>query len=169
VVQLIGKTNQFNLTGRRHGSAAVQELIGRPGSVHLTLRLRDRFVDHGLVGVILAVPNGSELRVDTWLMSCRVLGRGVEVATMTALTRAARALGYIRVIGEYLATDRNEPAREAYLRGGFTVQSTDKGLTTWVFDLTDDVVPDPGHVSIAELIRLGPEIRRLPLPILSEG
>jgi FkbH-like protein len=175
VVQLIGKTNQFNLTGRRHGSAAVQDLIGRAGGVHLTLRLRDRFVDHGLVGVVLAVPTtpitpaapsgpgGSDLMVDTWLMSCRVLGRGVEIATMTAVTEAARALGYSRVIGEYLATDRNEPAREAYQRSGFTVQTTDEERTTWVFDLADDVVPDPGHVSIADLIRLTPE------PVLADG
>ena len=158
VVQLIGKTNQFNLTGRRHSAAAVQELTERAGGLHLTLRLRDRFVDHGLVGVVLAEPDGRDLRVDTWLMSCRVLGRGVEIATMSAVTEAARALGFTRVIGEHIATDRNEPARDAYGRSGFTVDAVDTAdpadpaRTTWVFDLTSDAVPDPGHVTIRQAI-----------------
>jgi len=149
VVQLLGKTNQFNLTGRRHSDAAVQDLIGRPDAVHLTLRLRDRFSDHGLVGVVLAVPDGDVLRVDTWLMSCRVLGRGVEIATMRVLTEQARRRGFTRIIGEHIATARNEPARDAYLRSGFTerTRNHEPSTSTWVFDLARDVVPDPGHIN----------------------
>lgn len=154
VVQLMGKTNQFNLTGRRHTEAAIEDMTGREGAVHLTLRLRDRFTDHGLVGVLLAVPQGSDLRVDTWLMSCRVLGRGVEIATMRALTETARSRGFTRVIGQHIPTGRNEPAREAYPRSGFTALDSDVDLrgdgedSTWVFDLTQDTVPDPGHIVI---------------------
>jgi FkbH-like protein len=156
VVQLIGKTNQFNLTGRRHSEAAVEDLIARVGAVHLTLRLRDRFTDHGLVGVVLAVPQGTDLRVDTWLMSCRVLGRGVEIATMRVLTETARAQGFTRVVGEYLPSGRNEPARGAYERSGFTALSgePDAGDSTrWIFDLTHDTVPDPGHITTETTLR----------------
>jgi FkbH-like protein len=147
VVQLLGKTNQFNLTGRRHSEPAVRELIDRDGAVHLTLRMQDRFSDHGLVGVLLAVPEGRDLRVDTWLMSCRVLGRGVEIATMSVLTKIARSHGYARVIGEFVASGRNQPARDVYERCGFSARTTDDARSMWSFDLDRDTVPDPGHIT----------------------
>jgi FkbH-like protein len=143
VVQLIGKTNQFNLTGRRHSEVAVQELIAAPDAVHLSVRMSDRFTDHGLVGVVLCVPQGRDLRVDTWLMSCRVLGRGAEITTMRVLTDLARSRGFRRVIGEFRPSGRNEPARAAYQRSGFTPGPD----SSWVFDLGTDSVPDPGHIS----------------------
>lgn len=151
VVQLLGKTNQFNLTGRRHTEPAVQEMTQRRGAVHLTLRMRDRFSDHGLVGVVLAVPEGRDLRVDTWLMSCRVLGRGVEIATMNVLAQKARAHGYDRIIGEFIASGRNEPARDAYERCGFTLQTSDLSHALWTFDLGRDAIPDPGHITTSEV------------------
>ena len=104
--------------------------------------------------MVLAVPEGPDLRVDTWLMSCRVLGRGVDIATMRVLTETARDKGFARVIGEYIPTSRNEPARLAYQRAGFTAVAAVDGQTSgeidgtaWVFDLARDTVPDPGHIT----------------------
>jgi FkbH-like protein len=148
VVQLIGKTNQFNLTARRHRQAEVEALTGQDRAVHLTLRMRDRYADHGLVGVVLAVPDGEDLRVDTWLMSCRVLGRGAEVVTMRAIAEVAHAKGFRRIVGEHVATGRNEPAREAYPRCGFTALSQDDDVTVYALDLQHDTVPDPGIIAI---------------------
>ena len=105
VVQLLAKTNQFNLTTRRHGPDAVQALLAHPRSVGLTLSLTDRFGDHGLVAVLLAAPEDEHtLRVDTWLMSCRVIARTAEEFTFAALLDRARALGFRRLVGEYLPT-----------------------------------------------------------------
>lgn len=149
VVQLIGKTNQFTLTARRHSEAAVREMLARPGALGLTMRLRDRYVDHGLVGALIAVPDPERartLRVDTWLMSCRVLGRGAEVTSMAVLTDLARRQGLETVVGEHVATGRNEPALPAYRRSGFTHLATDGESTTWTFALATDTVPDPGHI-----------------------
>jgi len=149
VVQLIGKTNQFTLTARRHSQAAVRELLARPGTIGLTLRLRDRYVDHGLVGALIAVPDQADprtLRVDTWLMSCRVLGRGAEVTTMAVLTDLARRRGFATVLGEHIATGRNEPARPAYERSGFSSATRENDSSTWTFDVDADVVPDPGLI-----------------------
>ena len=82
VVQLLAKTNQFNLTTRRHGREEVVELLSGPGAFGVTLRLRDRFGDHGLVAVMIVVPDARSpreaARIDTWLMSCRVIGRTAE-------------------------------------------------------------------------------------------
>ena len=81
VVQLLGKTNQFNLTTRRHSSADVRRLLATPGAIGFTVRLADRFGDHGLIALMLTVPNennAESLVIDSWLMSCRVIGRSVE-------------------------------------------------------------------------------------------
>nr|WP_241744257.1 HAD-IIIC family phosphatase [Cellulosimicrobium arenosum] len=119
VVQLIAKTNQLNLTGRRHRSAEVLELAGRPGAVVWGLRVADRFDDHGLVGVLVAVPEGEDLRIDTFVLSCRVLGRTAERALLDALRTWAVAQGRTRILAELVPTDRNAPARPILPEAGF--------------------------------------------------
>src|SRR5207244_5614015 len=86
VVTMLGKTNQFNLTTRRHSRAQVQTILESPGSIALALRLRDKFGDQGIIAVLLAVRSGdgATLVVDSFLISCRALGRGVEDALWAA-------------------------------------------------------------------------------------
>ncbi|SDB72044.1 HAD-IIIC family phosphatase [Belnapia rosea] len=121
--QLINKTNQFNLTTRRYTEAEVQALADDPASLALALRLTDRFGDNGLISVILARPDASlrpeEWLIDTWLMSCRVLGRQVEAATMQVLTTLAAQQGIHALIGEYRPTARNGMVADHYSRLGF--------------------------------------------------
>ncbi len=121
VVQLLGKTNQFNLTTRRHGREDVLRLISASDAIGLTVRVEDRFGDHGLIGVLIAVPaeEPGTLRVDTWLMSCRVIGRTVEEYFVVELLERARRLGYRRIVGEYIPTKKNALVSELYDRMGF--------------------------------------------------
>jgi FkbH-like protein len=121
VVQLMAKTNQFNLTTRRHTREEVVELIGRPGSFGWTLRVQDRFGDYGLVAVVVGVPaaDPGTVRIDTWLMSCRVIGRTVEEFTFGIILSEARRLGYSRIQGEYIPTKKNVLVSELYDRLGF--------------------------------------------------
>lgn len=119
VVQLLGKTNQWNLTTRRHSTAVVEGIVGDPRAVHFTLRLRDRFGDHGLVAVLLAVPEDDALRIDTWLMSCRVIARTAEQFAFAQLVQAARAAGWTRLVGEYLPTKKNRQVADLYPTLGF--------------------------------------------------
>ena len=118
-VQLVNKTNQFNLTTRRTTEAAVEALAADPRSLALALRLRDKFGDNGLIAVILAKPAGDALRIDTWLMSCRVLGRQVEEATLAVLAEAAAERGYRELVGEYIPSGRNGMVEAHYPRLGF--------------------------------------------------
>ena len=97
VVQLLAKTNQFNLTTRRHTREDVESLLAEPGSIGLTVRVNDKFGDYGLIAVLIGVPDAAHgpgtLRLDTWLMSCRVIGRTVEqftLATIIAKAESAR-------------------------------------------------------------------------------
>ncbi len=115
VVQLLGKTNQFNVTTRRHGEDTLRAWMEDPRTILLTLRVRDRFGDHGLVGVIFGVPDDPDtLRVDTLLMSCRVIGRTVEQHLWAQVVERARELGYRRVRGEYLPTAKNQLVAELF-------------------------------------------------------
>jgi len=122
VVQLLAKTNQFNLTTRRHTRQDVLELIGTPGSIAMTLRARDRFGDHGLVSVLIGVPSGepNTILIDTWLMSCRVIGRTVEQFFFGVFVERSRELGYHRIAGEYIPTKKNALVSGLYDSLGFS-------------------------------------------------
>ena len=139
IAQLVGKTNQFNLTTRRHGLAELRALMDDPRCLHLSLRLRDRFADHGLVGVIIGVGDdaGETLDVDTWLMSCRVLGRTADAEMLAQLSRRAAARGYQWITGTYRPTPKNGMVRELYASYGFERAGADAdGATRWRYDLT---------------------------------
>ena len=118
VMELIHKTNQFNVTTRRHSWDDVRA-VARHG-LALCYRLTDRYGDNGIVSVMLLDREGDgDYRVDLWLMSCRVMGRRVENAIMEDTLRRAAALGGRRVVGEYIATPKNAPVRTLFERLGF--------------------------------------------------
>jgi FkbH-like protein len=122
VAQLLAKTNQFNLTTRRHTAAQLAQMIAE-GAIALWLRLADRFGDYGLVGTAIARPEGPEgpeWTVDTLLLSCRVLGRGAETALLAQLATVVQARGGTDLLGEYSPTPRNGQVAEFYPRHGFT-------------------------------------------------
>jgi FkbH-like protein len=120
IVQLINKTNQFNLTTRRLNESDVRQLFAGEGNYTQSLRVSDRFGDNGLTGVLIAVREGDALRVHTWLMSCRVMGRRLEEAVLAALGKFARTSGATKIVGEYLPTAKNEVVAKLYSTLGFT-------------------------------------------------
>ena len=131
IVQLINKTNQFNLTTRRYDEADYDALAGDADVVGLHVRLIDRFGDNGLIGVIIARREGPSLRLDCWLMSCRVLGREVEAAMLAILVDEARRRGATELIGEYIPSAKNGMVRQHYDGLGFRrVEGDDAGRKT---------------------------------------
>jgi FkbH-like protein len=118
VAQLLAKTNQFNLTTRRHSAAQISEMI-ESGAVGLWLRLADRFGDHGLVGVAIARPAQKQWEIDTFLLSCRVIGRGVETALLAQLSTVVKAQGGEKLLGEYRPSAKNGIVSDFYARHGF--------------------------------------------------
>jgi FkbH-like protein len=124
IAQLVNKTNQFNLTTRRYAEAELAALAREPQVVTFAGRLADKFGESGLVTVIIGrtVPHegGSALDIDTWLMSCRVLGRTVEAAVLGQVAALARARGCRALLGRYIPTTRNQLVADLYERMGFT-------------------------------------------------
>lgn len=140
IVQLVNKTNQFNLTTRRITNAEAEAAMADPQVVTLQLRLVDRLGDNGMIGVVIAraEAGGRDLRIETWLMSCRVFGRRVEEATLALLAEQARERGVRRLIGEYRPSARNGMVREHYGRLGFTRESeAADGTVLWRVGLAD--------------------------------
>jgi FkbH-like protein len=126
IVQLINKSNQFNLTTRRYTDEDIIVVMADPQAFGLQLRLTDRFGDNGIIAIIIGrLQANKDLYVDTWLMSCRVLGRQVEPTTLNLIAQQAAKLGARRIVGEYIPTKKNGMVKEHYARLGFTVMQTD--------------------------------------------
>ncbi|MGH9896004.1 MAG: HAD-IIIC family phosphatase, partial [bacterium] len=105
--QLTQRTNQFNLTTRRYTESEIAALTASDHSEVYTAHLTDRFGEDGIVGLAVVKRQEDALRMDTFLMSCRVLGRGVETAFLTFVLRRAEQLGMREVMGEYRPTKKN--------------------------------------------------------------
>jgi len=131
--QLINKSNQFNLTTRRRSEAEVLAVMQDPRFIGFSVRLKDRFGDHGLISIVIGEQVDATLRIDTWLMSCRVLKRGVEEEVLNELVRLARARQCTSLLGTYLPTAKNEMVRDFYSRMGFTI--TAESATKREFEL----------------------------------
>ncbi|MEW5929175.1 MAG: HAD-IIIC family phosphatase [Gemmatimonadota bacterium] len=163
VAQLLGKSNQFNLTTRRHGMAALQRFAADPECVHFSLRLRDCFADHGLVSVMIAFRRGEVLDIDSWLMSCRVIGRTVEAQMLHHLCRRAAELGCTALRGTYVPTAKNAMIAGLFARFGFEPEGEADGTTTWLYDLRSRG-EIPGGLMRAAAPDAAPAEAALPVP-----
>jgi FkbH-like protein len=136
VVQLTNKTNQFNLTTRRYTRPAVERMIAEPLGWQGVFSLTDRYGDHGIIGLIFCTPadDPSAWMVDTWLMSCRVLGRQFEEFMADAMVRAARERGVRMIYGEYRPTPKNGLVADLYPRLGFANAGEVDGGTRYALD-----------------------------------
>lgn len=138
VLDLIAKTNQFNLTTRRHGADALARFCGNVDNYCYAYSLRDRFGHYGLVAVLIAERRGDACVIDTWLMSCRVMGRTVERAVFEHLRSWAVSHGIKEIIGEYILTAKNAPVRGLYSQLGFADMNgrhADPQVKRYRFDL----------------------------------
>ena len=109
VVQLLNKTNQFNLSVRRYDEGSLRETLTRDGWFGVTSPVSDRFGDYGLTGLAIAGPEKGALKVVTFLMSCRVLGRNVEDVIMSVVAERAEEFGLDAIRLDVAVTDRISP------------------------------------------------------------
>ncbi len=153
IVQLINKSNQYNLTTRRFTDPEVAGAEADPEVFTLQVRLADIFGDNGMISVIICRPTDPGVwEIDTWLMSCRVLGRKVEHMVLREILAHARGLGISKLTGVYKPTERNKLVVDHYAKLGFTkVGEQESGLTRW------------------ELQVAGADPERAPMKIVSQG
>jgi len=131
IAQLIQRSNQFNLTTRRRTEAECEALMNDPGVTPLYVKLSDRMGDHGLIGVVILEPDGETLAIRDWLMSCRVLARGVEQFMMNLVVEEAVRLNKAVVAGEYIATPKNGMVKDFFAEFGFVKAGGGEDHTHW--------------------------------------
>ncbi len=144
VHQLINKTNQFNLSTRRKTLEEVTALSQAEDWLVLCMNAQDRFGKYGLTGVCLVRIDDDVGEIETLLMSCRVLGRGIETAFLSGIASLAADRGVTRLEGDFLETPKNVPAADFYPRHSFS-QQTDTRWTSAIAGLPGT----PGYIRLA--------------------
>lgn len=119
VVQLLAKTNQFNLTTRRHDQATLRRNLEAGTWRVYTMRVADRFGDFGLTGVAIAAPGPEAWHIDSFLLSCRVIGKSVETALLARIAEDARQAGATVLSAEFIDSGRNQVAQQFLSHHGF--------------------------------------------------
>jgi FkbH-like protein len=151
-VQLLAKTNQFNLTTRRHSAAEIEDFASVAGGQAVVVRVRDRFGDAGVVGLALARNQGDSCIIDSLLLSCRVIGRGIETALLGFLGERALRTGAKRLVGEFIATKKNAPCANFYPDHGFIkripMDAVNSESLFYELDLTVSVPMSPKWITL---------------------
>lgn len=122
VAQLTQKTNQFNLTTRRYNEADITRFAADPAYLVLAARVTDRFGDSGIISVVIVEVVDQRARLDTFLMSCRVIGRTVETAILAIIAEQLTEKGVVSLVGEFIPTPKNAPAKNFLVGHGFSEQ-----------------------------------------------
>jgi predicted enzyme involved in methoxymalonyl-ACP biosynthesis len=131
------RTNQFNMTTVRLQPDDVRRMSQELGVTVIAVRSGDRFGDHGLVGTIFLRQDGDQLRIENFLLSCRVFSRGVEQTCIDAVLGLARDRGVREVIAGYRRSAKNGKLEKFYPNSGFALLDSDGSSSTFRHDLTD--------------------------------
>ena len=125
--QLCNKTNQFNMTTKRYTKAEIEEIAADPEKTIYVVYASDKYGDSGLISVIILVDEDMSVRIDTFLMSCRVMGRRLEDVIINELIAWSLNNGKQEIVGEFISTAKNAPVMELYDRLGFSKISESQG------------------------------------------
>ena len=149
ITQLTNKSNQFNLTTRRYSESEIRAVMADSSKIARYGRLKDKYGDNGLVSVVIGEVQGECLDLVLWLMSCRVLKRGMEHAMFDAVAAAARERGLKRLQGSYLPSPKNAMVKEFYPGLGFSrTGDLEGGGSLWSLDLSGPAEPLNRHIRL---------------------
>ncbi len=141
ITQLCNKSNQFNLTTRRYTQAEIEKIAVDNSYIKLYGKLKDKFGDNGVVSVVIGHQVDDVVDVDLWIMSCRVLKRGMEYAMMDRFAEECRRRNVNTIIGHYYPTGKNGMMKEFYGLQGFSKEDEDEiGNTTWSLHLNEYIM-----------------------------
>lgn len=142
LAQLTEKTNQFNLRTVRYTQEQVARFVSSPNHIVLSLEAKDRFGEYGLVGLAIVGKESPRWFIDTLLLSCRVIGKGVEKCLLSKIIEEARKSNAGSILGEYIPTGKNTPAASFYGENGFELlERRDAGQEKWIFDINKTYAP----------------------------
>ncbi len=136
VSQLTQRTNQFNLTTKRYSQAQITDMLADDSKSVYVLKLKDKFGDNGTVGLAIIAKDAGNWRIDTFLMSCRVIGRGAEDALLNEILTDAASENISNICAEYIRTAKNELVYGFWEKMNFEEVKSNKDSSAWQFDMT---------------------------------
>lgn len=148
VAQLTQKTNQFNLTTKRYHEQQIVEMTTRRGWNIYSVRVKDRFGDNGLVGVCITHDADDVCEIDSFLLSCRVIGRTIDTAMLSFLCEQARARDIRELRGCFVPTNRNTPTKDFYPKHGFLLRAETENGSLWSLELQDHEIKCPEWIRL---------------------
>jgi FkbH-like protein len=155
LAQLTQRTNQFNLTTRRYDVPALEQVLRDADARVVWLELRDRFGASGMVGGAIVRLDGDSGFIDTFLLSCRILGRRVEAVLANRLARLARDMGASVLVGEYIPSARNAQVADLYGRLGFEGPDTGPEGQLWRLAVATGEPSVPDWFEVVDVDGLG--------------
>ncbi|MDR2638973.1 MAG: HAD-IIIC family phosphatase [Helicobacteraceae bacterium] len=147
--QLTQKTNQFNMTTKRYGAGDIEQMI-KNGAILLAAYVSDRFGESGLTGVAIAVSQDDYWEIDSFLLSCRVIGKKAEEALLRSLFKRIKDKGATMVKAKIIFTPKNLPARDFYQRMGFKLVKAEEDYEE--YSTNDFDVKCPEYIKIEEVL-----------------
>ena len=142
ISQLTLKTNQFNLTTKRYQEEDIENLVSNSDRIVGCAKVSDKFGDNGITGVYIVEKSDEEWIIDSFLLSCRIIGRGVEDVMISQLIERARKENVKRIKGKFIPTQKNKPAEDFYKEFGFTQEGD-----YWIFDV-DNTMKKIEHIKV---------------------
>jgi FkbH-like protein len=135
------------MTTRRYQEEDILSFAGSGSYLVVCLSVDDKFGESGLTGVAILEKGKESWRIDTLLLSCRVLGRRIEYALIAVIMREARENGARMLTGEFIPTKKNAPASDFYRKAGFRLTGKEGEKEIWEYDL-DRVLPVPDFIQV---------------------
>ena len=148
ISQLINKSNQFHLTTTRYTENTIRSMMADKKIISRYFKLSDRFGDNGLISLVILKHDGHSLKLDTWVMSCRVLARGVEELVHNEIVSIARSLKVKKVLGLYIPTKKNELVSGLFERMGYKKENAIETGDYWELIISNKVEPKKHHIKI---------------------
>lgn len=135
ISQLSQRTNQFNLTTKRYSESQITDMLADDSKYIYVLKLKDKFGDNGTVGLAIIAKDPANWQIDTFLMSCRVIGRGAEDALLNKILTDAASENISNVCAEYVRTAKNELVSGFWEKMGFEEIKSNVDSSAWRFDM----------------------------------
>ncbi len=145
ISQLTQKTNQFNLTTKRYSESIIKKYSKSSDINVFYLRIKDRFGDMGIVGVVIVKYNSVNAVIDTFLLSCRVIGRNIEKLLLVTCIQAAKQKNCKEIIGIYVPTEKNQSIKGFYENNGFSLKKKEKKEFNFISNLAKTSLTIPKY------------------------
>ncbi len=151
--QLTQKTNQFNLTTIRYSDTELSGRMNDPAWLLIIVRVVDKYGDNGNVGLLMAKKERNDLIIDTFLLSCRVIGRTIETAMLAFISQLAKNMNSTSLIAEVIPTLKNAPARSLYKQHDFElIEGDPEARSTWKYTVKKGVISYPDWLNIVNCV-----------------